>query len=712
MVLPLERESPAIRTQEDFGTSPGTGPGLHQLLPSLGVTARPTSDVSTATMPASPLARANRTSISSTPNLPPVPETVNSQQMLPLAAEPHTQMIDSNNSEGLATPRQGYLSGMSTAEPIRGQAQVNTSRSHEPSPLGRYYLATSDPQHISKHPQGSVSFPGISLATTPTNSVLPGFSTSPALRNTGEKESPTLSMASDEALMLADDFPSDSRAKKSLFPMFPSQASTSGSRRIGSSRLSTSGPAVSPHQVPLPPSPHMIGAPASPHGSTTGSPGLRAMGLGFGGTGGHLGSGRPPLSPSQMQRQAQKSDARPGGSTRTSERTPAERPRLRQETTDSFASTSSEEEDISSPMVLPDTSLRASDRNESSPRTALSSTIGVGLGRENNSKGLFPAWSDVQRFDKMAKNPFAFGAESTIYPPATIAGAKFTFRPGIDAPTFPPMSPSSSSSFDSDDETPTRGPSTVRFSGPVSPKKRVRYVDDYQGDRAPEDAGDYGHGYGVDRGYKADSGRDGDRSGSITVGGRGYGDGSSVVPTAKDTHQGNESSDDEDKPRPGRRIDKKLENPSSSRHPRPTASEEKMPATDKEVDRINEGLLVTESERHGSEDEDSRTVTTAHESTDSEESVSEYEGETSGPRSKSRKRKAVRAEVNSNGADSKSEGSSSSRPDFMPSKAKRRKAGPADEGDVHCDYVEPLPVSTISRSDPRRNACKIIISPD
>ena len=137
-----------------------------------------------------------------------------------------------------------------------------------------------------------------------------------------------------------------------------------------------------------------------------------------------------------------------------------------------------------------------------------------------------------------------------------------------------------------------------------------------------------------------------------------------------------------------------------------------MPATDKEVDRINEGLLVTESERHGSEDEDSRTVTTAHESTDSEESVSEYEGETSGPRSKSRKRKAVRAEVNSNGADSKSEGSSSSRPDFMPSKAKRRKAGPADEGDVHCDYVEPLPVSTISRSDPRRNACKIIISPD
>jgi hypothetical protein len=329
MALPLERESPAIRTQEDFGTSPGAGPGLHQLLPSLGVTARQTSDVSTATTSTSALARVNRTSISSTPNLPPVPESASAKQMLPLTADHYTQMTDSDNSEGLATPRQGYLPTMATAEPSRGQPQVNTSRSHEPSPLGRYYLATSDPQHISKHPQGSISFPGISLATTPTNSVLPGFNTSPALRNTGEKESPTLSMASDEALMLGDDFPSDSRAKKSLFPMFPSQASTSGSRRIGSSRLSTSGPAVSPHQIPLPPSPHMIGAPASPHGSTTGSPGLRAMGLGFGGTGGHLGSGRPPPSPSQMQRHAQKSDARPSDPTRTSERIPAERPRLR-----------------------------------------------------------------------------------------------------------------------------------------------------------------------------------------------------------------------------------------------------------------------------------------------------------------------------------------------------------------------------------------------
>ena len=706
MALPLERESPAIRTQEDFGTSPGAGPGLHQLLPSLGVTARPTSEISGATTPASPLVRVNRTSISSTPTLPPVPETASTQQSLPLASEHHTQMIDSIDSDGLATPRQGYLSGMSTAEPSRQQAQVNTSRSHEPSPLGRYYLATSDPQHISKHPQGSISFPGISLATTPTNSVLPGFNTSPALRNTGERESPTLSMASDEALMLGDDFPSDSRAKKSLFPMFPSQASTSGSRRIGSSRLSASGPAVSPHQIPLPPSPHMIGAPASPRGSTTGSPGLRGMGLGFGGTGGHLGSGRPPPSPSQMQRHAQKPDTRTGESTRSSERIPAERPPLRQETTDSFASTSSEEEDISSPMVLPDTSLRASDRNASSPRTGLSSNMGVGLGHDSTSKGLFPAWSDVQRFDKMAKNPFAFGAESTTFPPATIAGAKFTFRPGNDAPTFPPMSPSSSSSFDSDDETPTRGPNTARFSGPVSPKKRVRYVDEYHGDRAAEDAGDYGHGYGVDRGYKADSGRDGDRSGSITVGGRGYGDGSSVVPTAKDIHQGNESSDDEDRPRAGRSIDKKLENP-SSRHPRPADSEEKTVAADNLVDRTNEDILVTMNDTNASEDDDNRTATTAQESTDSDESVSEYEGETPGPKSKTRKRKALRAEVHSNGADSKSEGSSSSRPDFMPSKAKRRKAGPADEGDVHCDYVEPLPVSLKSWSESSRNACNI-----
>jgi hypothetical protein len=570
------------------------------------------------------------------------------------------------------SPRAMLLAGTANTminEQNKTPLQPSSNRSHEPSPLGRYYLSSSDPQHISKRPQGSISFPSVSASTTPTAPVIPGFNTSPALRNRGEKESPTLSMASDEALMLGDDPNPDGKDQR-LFPGLPSSA---GSRRIGHSRLGSGGTSIQPHQIPLPPSPHISGPSNSPASAVKGSPGVRAIALGFGGTGGQLGSGRVPPSPSQLGDRGENSSK--------------SRPRLRQETTDSFASTSSEEEDISSPMVLPDTSLRASDRGTNSPRSAFSGNLETGITSDKGSKGLFPAWSDVQRFDKMANNPFAFGASSTTYPTMPITNAKFTFRAGTDAPTFPPMSPSSSSSLDSDDDANTRGPGTVRFSGPVSPKRSQT-----RNDSAAEDGGDYGHGYGGGKGYTASEGRDGHRSGSIIVGGKGYGDGSSATNmNVPDRHGDEDSSDEDDRPRQ-KRVDKKLEAP-AYRLLRAIRTDERGPA------RGADGSLKDDEEgpsrpmEAASEDEDNRTNTTFQETTDSEaESGSDYEGQSTNSRQRPRKRKALRVEATSVGADSKSETSSNSRPDFMPSKAKRRKAGPAEEGDVHCDYVEPLPV--------------------
>jgi hypothetical protein len=158
-----------------------------------------------------------------------------------------------------------------------------------------------------------------------------------------------------------------------------------------------------------------------------------------------------------------------------------------------------------------------------------------------------------------------------------------------------------------------------------------------------------------------------------------------------DRHGDEDSSDEDDRPRQ-KRIDKKLEAP-AYRLQRGIRTDERGSA------RVADGSLKDDEEdpsrpmEAASEDEDNRTNTTFQETTDSEaESGSDYEGQSTNPRQRPRKRKALRFEATSVGADSKSETSSNSRPDFMPSKAKRRKAGPAEEGDVHCDYVEPLPV--------------------
>ena len=690
--LPLERESPAVRIQEDFGTSPGTNPGLHHLLPSLGVTAGSSRDgLYGRSYPGSNISNSECDDLS-WPN-PSDAHPLDTPDQTPSTSEAadnglaHFSSSLPGNEAGeavhsLMTPRPSLLAG-NAANPAYEQNKAPTqplsNRSHEPSPLGRYYLSTSDPQHISKRPQGSISFPGVSASNTPMPSMIPGYNTSPALRNTGEKDSPTLSMASDDALMLGDTITSDGKEMR----LFPGMPAAGGNRRLGHSRLGSTAATIQPHQIPLPPSPHISGASNPSPNAAKDSPGVRAIALGFGGTGGQLGSGRVPPSPS-----SQAGDKGEGWT--------KSRPRLRQETADSFASTSSEEEDISSPMVLPDTSLRASDRGGSSPRSGFSSAMERGTMLDKSTKGLFPVWSDVQRFDRMANNPFAFGAGSTTYPSIPVSNAQFTFRAGTDAPTFPPMSPSSSSSFDSDDEANNRGPGNVRFSGPVSPKRSTRFVDPSDQSTAAEDGGDYGHGYGGGKGYTTSETRDGNRSGSITVGGKGYGDGSTSTGIATPRRGAEEdSSDDEDKPRSGRHTDKKLENPAASRLQRAYRLDGKERSSDNNLGNSHEaGNGASRLADTVSEDEGNRTATTFQETTDSEaETGSEYEGQSDGPRQRPRKRKAIRGDATGGGPDSKSETSSSSRPDFMPSKAKRRKAGPAEEGDVHCDYVEPLPVS-------------------
>jgi hypothetical protein len=705
--LPLENESPAFQPQEDFSTSPAFASTLHTLIPALGVSSQP----AIGTQIFSP----QQTQDSSL-------ETISNQSSLPPVTNPSLSPTQASNAAGngsrtIARSHQTLGNGnsyppsnLATSPPsdLRRQAVAAASgragftdqtkpilqgRSHEPSPLGRYYLSSSDPQHISKHPQGSISFPGVAMPSSPSHGSLPGHITSPAMRTLGEKNSPTLSLASDDTLMVGDDFPeanfgSSNTDNLALFPTTPSHGSSS--RRLSQARVISGAQQTSlPHQIPLPPSPHIAQSPSSPLIHTMQGSGLRSMGLGFGGTGGQLGSGRVPPSPSQIQRQAQFDENPHRGHGLL------ERPRPRQTTAESFVSTSSEEEDVSSPMVLPDTSLRASDRSENSPRSALSGDFNSGPMGGTNSKSLFPALSQVQRLGKMANSPFAFGAvNNKTAGPSDLT--KFSFQPTKDAPLFPPMSPSSSSSADSEDEVIAHGTSKFKFAGPVSPKKKVRYADDYTGNAPPDDGGDYGHGYGGGKDQRNNDERDGSRAGSIIVGGRGYGDGS-YNSSPRRTGGNGDSSDDEDKPKQGGRTDKKLDNASS----RPRARKDRADSKSRRKSGDGKDAADDAGEEAETEDDGNRTATTFPESTDSEESASEYEGNATEPKVRGRKRKGVKPELPSNTGDGRSETSSGSRPDFMPSKAKRRKAGPAEEGDVHCDYVEPLPVSILSVSTKR-----------
>lgn len=633
--LPLEKDSPAYKAVEDFSSSPNGSSGLHNLIPALGVSSRSDGSAFNDTSGSYPMKSMNGPPLGTSPP----------------ANQLHRQAVTQSRS--------------AAGDPIKSPSV----QSYEPSPLGRYYLSSSDPQHISKHPQGSVSFPGNSLNPTKLSNPLSTSTGSPALRNIGDMESPTLSLASDETLTLGDDFADSntpySGTRQTMFPAMP-HTKAPGSRTIGHSRL-VPNTAPSPHQIPLPPSPHMQGSPISPSTTFKNSPsGLRAVNLGFGSTGGQLGSGKVPPSPSQIQRAAHLDTTSMGNN--------YSRPRMRQETADSFISTSSEEEDVSSPMVLPDRSLKASERQEDSPRARIDATFGS-TSTNGNGQSLFPALSHVQRLGNMAKSQFAFG----VQPPQTpFIGYKesqrSTYQPSKDAPVFPPMSPSSSSSVDSDDGTQDSKPK-VRFAGPVSPERRPKFKGQGLAEEDPEDGGDYGHGYGGGKGYKAEEDKDGNRSGSITVGGRGYGDGSYATPK---NNGRDDSSDDEDRPKRGNQKDKRLE-----------ASKQKKgnSATNKKA---TFGIISDTSELTGEEDE--------NESSGSDGNISEYEtnaGTT--PKRRGTKRKAIPARVDDLGsnADNKSEGSSNSvrleRPDFMPSKAKRRKSGPADDGDVHCEYIEPLP---------------------
>ncbi len=130
---------------------------------------------------------------------------------------------------------------------------------------------------------------------------------------------------------------------------------------------------------------------------------------------------------------------------------------MRQSTEESFGSTSSEEEDISSPMILQDVPMgRKSGSSPSmgpsprmtgfSPRSNPSGSISTGAGASSSSKPMFPDLRKVQDLAKM-KSPIPVGGGGGV------PRASFSFQPGKSAPVFPPMSSSSSSSgFDDDDD--------------------------------------------------------------------------------------------------------------------------------------------------------------------------------------------------------------------------------------------------------------------
>ena len=706
--LPLENESPAFQAVEDFSPNKVASSSLHHLLPSLGVSANPSSNTK-----ASLSSSLGRSGVQDSPS-----------QSVPIGGHRRTSsgslLATSPPADSLR--RQAVSSSANTT--LRGSVGSDGPRFHDPSLLGRHYLATYDPQHISKHPQGSIAFPGNPHGSP--QAVVPSLHhTSPALRNLAENESPTLSLASDEMLMLNEGIENKRYSTPLMFPAAGQAYNPTGRfqhARVGSSST------IAPHQIPLPPSPHVGGQPpSSPHTllAKGGSPGMRAMGLGFGGTGGQLGSGMVPPSPSQGG-----DNMTTAGDHRSSPRItgPVDRHPMRMNTADSFVSTSSEEEDSADPMILPDTSLRPSDRKEPSPRSRPTpSTSSTSIGdSNNNNNSLFPTMSDVQRLNNMANSPFAFGAKSNPLAAATRPSdqnnkSSFTFQAGSDAPVFPPMSPSSSSSLDSDDESHMKGSGSVRFAGPVSPKRRVRYADEViqQGSASgsgleggnPEDAGDYGHGYGGGKGQRpADDGKDGSRSGSITVGGRGYGDGSFFSTMGGNGRDGEDSSDDEDRPQRGGRADKMLENP-SVRQTKERNHEERTSSRRKSKEAAQQSLAAQSEDESAaaSTDEGADSDKDAASEESSEETGSDYDGDkgagaaASGrsSRGRGRKRKAVRNKGTVS-SEAKSETSASSKPDFMPSKAKRRKAGPIEEGDVRCDYVEPLPVS---HEHPQPYAC-------
>lgn len=287
----------------------------------------------------------------------------------------------SGSTTPLATTPEAMIAA---AQRLQQQQAAAGGSAHGPSPLGRYYLAANDPQHVSRHPLPPPH-------ASPGRPVVPN-----AIRHNNENEpSPTLSVASDETFTgvshgrgvgtstSAAAAAAQQGGRSALFPAAP------GSN--GKSSYQTA--MASPMYVPFP----------APNG---------------------------PLNPTATNNTMR------GAAVSAS----AGRPQLRQNTTDSFASgmsTSSEEEDITSPMVLPETSLRRSEHGTTSPGTPIMNQFSASPGK----------MSGVALFPKLPNTGAAKGRPANPY-----GQAQYTFTPKGPAPTFPPMSSSSSESETPDDE--------------------------------------------------------------------------------------------------------------------------------------------------------------------------------------------------------------------------------------------------------------------
>lgn len=487
------------------------------------------------------------------------------------------QAIQSQQNAAAATAMQHaqHQAHVQIQSPAASQSQTHAavtgpaqSPVHGPSPLGRYYLSATDPQHISKRPGGSISFPGPSQ-----HPVIPNLS---LMRNpSANQPSPTLSMASDETLpgmesasAIGGKSQSGIGRGNALFPSLPGGSSTPSRRAYNL-----------PHQVPLPPSPVISAMAPSTHSSspTIVSPSHQSSPistphsslLAAGTAASPQQSSPKPMLVSSMP------PAAPAGA--TDYPSALERLPRRQDTADSFTSsmsTSSEEEDITSPMILPETSLRRGDHGFGSPGTPVM-RFSTSPASGNGGAALFPQLSSVQQQVSNAK-PFPFPGGQ----------AQFTYIPTGTAPMFPPMSSSSSESEDSDGNQPTR----------------------------PQIRGDGNHGAAQDSDYYTADGQgySGEkRPGSITVGGSGYAgyDPDHYKPPApvRGRGRGNDESDDEDED--DRKRDRKNgAGAGGSGTPKKTKKKEKSPKEEEDVSDEEEFVEdgVTKKRKLTSEEKEAR----------------------------------------------------------------------------------------------------------
>ncbi|GHJ85561.1 hypothetical protein NliqN6_1963 [Naganishia liquefaciens] len=664
--LPLQSESPAPRAQDDITPKPSQY--LHNLIPALGV---------------------------STPK--PIQNNTFQQSQYPhVATSPPDQLRkQASLAAAAAAPLPGSPSGSAG-----GQAKASVGGT--PSALGRYYLSASDPGHISKHPQGSISFPDPATQYQP---VIPQLS--PLLKNRGgimgnPEASPTLSIASDETFMPSGTSPKSgahpaTSPQQNLFPpmnkVIPNSGSISAQQRSqGSANVNA-----------------FVSYPISPragvnnyHARTASSPQVIHSLTGMTST--PLGSGQQP-----QRIKADGSPLSPGLNLSSNRSAPSDgtgnqqRPLFRQTTADSFMSTSSEEEDLSSPMILPDTSLRASDRpapqtgkesprfgngSTGTPRSAIGGSIGtsprlVSGGFASGSSGgpLFPPMSSV------AKARTAAGSQGSDT-------SKFTFKTPVNAPVFPPMSPSSSSSGESADEGRSGSSKRSRKTTPYkstsgSPSGHYRQAMDGT-DNGLEEGAEGEKTNGDER--SSDNGNSKEeedqwaryRAVSITVGGMGYGSG------GKDGEDSDE--DEERRKRRANRSDKKLETNAG-----PGAGLKKGAI---DADRKSGSAKEAHLNDFGDEDEDDDDEDGEDDdSLESEDGYAEASGGGPFPGGKAirppAKRKHPRSTSTDNGTPNTTlfeEGTTVTRTKKDGTVIrKKRKSAPAEEGDVFCDYVEPLP---------------------